>query len=134
MGIIINNLGDIILNITIYAVLFNIIYSMIFAGKNFWISVLIYVVTMIIKLFIMYGSVPIHAFFISIIVYVILGIIIIKLLDEMANDSSKLSCIIWGIIIAYVLDMTLAKILYSIISLAILLLYAYVTTIFIIFT
>ena len=76
MGILFNS--TILLNIVIYAILFNIIYSMLYKVNSFWLNVIIYVVAMEIKLYITYSGefMSCYTLSISLLVYFILGIII----------------------------------------------------------
>lgn len=111
MGILVTNmLGSIV----IYAVLFNIIYSILFSGIRYpkSVSVIAYIIVMEIKLFIDQNRISLLTFFISIVVYLLLGIGIVILLDKMANYKSKKYFVIIGIIIGYIAEVLLAKILF----------------------
>lgn len=118
MGLLIANAKDILINIAVYAILFNIIYSILFSGIKYpkTISIIAYIIVMEIKLFISTTRLTLFTFCILIIVYLILGIIIVKILDEMANYKPKKSFIIIGVILGYVAELLLVKILFMAIS------------------
>ena len=111
MGILVTNMLG---NIVIYAVLFNIIYSILFSGIRYpkSVSVIAYIIVMEIKLFIAPNRISLLTFFISIVVYLLLGIGIVIILDKMANYKSKKYFVIIGIILGYIAEVLLAKILF----------------------
>lgn len=111
MGILVTNILG---NIVIYAVLFNIIYSILFSGIRYpkTASIIAYIVVMEIKLFIAHNRISLLTFFISVIVYLLLGIGIIILLDRIGSYKSKKYFVIIGIILGYIAEILLAKILF----------------------
>lgn len=111
-----NSTENLLINIAIYAVLFNIMYSMIFNGKEFWANVILYVIAMEIKLFITAGEIPISSFFISIAVYVIIGLIIVKIAYTLADHTSRISFVLASIAIGYLLEIMLTTVLYQILN------------------
>ena len=112
---------NILINVAIYAVLFNIMYSMILSGVKYRTNVILYVVIMEIKIFITYGStihvigiMTLYRFFASLVVYTILGLIIVKILDKMVNYHSKIYFVVLSIVIGYLIEFLLGRILYVI--------------------
>ena len=105
-------------NIAIYAILFNIIYSILFSGIRYpkSVSVIAYILVMEIKLFIAHGRISSFTFFTSIVVYLLLGLGIVILLDKIANYKPKKSVVIIGIIIGYLADLLLVRILFVAVS------------------
>lgn len=118
MELLIANAKDILINIAIYAILFNIIYSILFSGIKYpkTASIIAYIIVMEIKLFIAPTRITLFTFFISTIVFLILGIIIVKILDEMANYKKKKSFVIIGVILGYLAELLLVKILFMAVS------------------
>ena len=115
MGILVTNtLG----NIIIYAILFNIIYSILFSGIRYSksTSTIIYIVVMETKLLIAHNRISLLTFFISVIVYLLLGIGIVILLDKIGTYKSKKYFVIVGIILGYIAEVILAKILFIAVS------------------
>ena len=126
MGILFNS--TILLNIVIYAILFNIIYSMLYKVNSFWLNVIIYVVAMEIKLFILYNGefISCYTIFISLLVYFILGIIIIKIMDRVSDYYARLPFVIAGVGIALLTEWILGGILFIIIELIAFIVYLYI--------
>ena len=108
-----NTFGNILINIVVYAVLFNIIYSILFSGIRYpkSASVITYIVVMEIKLFIAQNRISL----ISLIVYLLLGIGIIILFDKIGKYKSKRYFIIMGIIVGYIAELLLARILFIVV-------------------
>ena len=107
---------DILINVAIYAVLFNIIYSMTLRNTNKTTRVIFYIIVMSIKYFILYGGVSFYGFFISIITALIVGLIMIKISDEMVNYHPRFSFVVINVAVAYFLDLLLGRLLYIVIG------------------
>ena len=114
-----NNIWSIILNIVFYAVLFNVIYSSIFSGTRFRTNVIIYIIAMQIKLFITYGSTSFAMTIVSLTVYLIMGLIIVKILYKMADYYTRGVFVVVSIMVAYFMEIVLAKILFFIVGMII---------------
>lgn len=65
-----------------------------------------------IKLFTAPYKITLLTFFISIVVYLILGLIIVKILDKMANYKPRKSFVIIGIIISYLVELLVVRVLF----------------------
>ena len=121
MGLLIANAGNILINIAIYAVLFNIIYKVMFSGIKHpkCVSIVLYIIVMEIKFivaemefFTALGIGALPQFLISIGVYLVLGLAIILILDRMADYKSRKSFVVIGIVMAFVAEILLARILF----------------------
>lgn len=136
MGILVsNNTKEILINVVIYLVLFNIMYSMLLSGAKYRSNVSLYVITMEIKFLITYGStihviaiMSLYRFFASLIVYTILGLIIVKILDEMVNYHSRISFVVLSIALAFAGEFLLGSILYAILDIITLFLIIFLKT------
>lgn len=114
---------EILINAVIYAILSNIMYSLLVSGKGFKTNVILYVITMELKFLIMFGSevygisvMTLYRVITSIIVYTILGLIIVKIQDKMVNYHSRISFVILSIIIGCIIEFLLAGIIFAILD------------------
>lgn len=114
---------EILINAVIYAILSNIMYSLLVSGKSFKTNVILYVITMELKFLIMFGSqvygisvMTLYRVITSIIVYTILGLIIVKIQDKMVNYHSRISFVILSIIIGCIIEFLLAGIIFAILD------------------
>ena len=114
---------EILINVVIYAILSNIMYSLLVSGKSFKTNVILYVITMELKFLIMFGSevygisvMTLYRVITSIIVYTILGLIIVKIQDKMVNYHSRISFVILSIIIGCIIEFLLAGIIFAILD------------------
>ena len=110
---------DILLDIFIYVILFNVIYSMTYKLNRKWINVAIYVAIMEIKWYIVSSNRNFITFYdvlISLLVYTILGIIFVKILDKLADYYPRLPYVIVGIGIAILVEIFVERILFTVIS------------------
>ena len=121
MMVLIASIGNILINIVIYAVLFNIIYRVMFSGIKHpkILSVALYTILMLIKIvitqinyFILHGISAIPQFLIATAVYVVLGFTIVIILDRIANYKSKRYFVVLAIVMAFVAEVLLARILF----------------------
>lgn len=117
MGILVaDSTQNLLIDIVIYAILFNIMYSMIFTGKEFWANVILYVITMEIKLFITSGTMQLSSFFVSIAIYIIIGLIVVKISYKLIDYCSRISFVLASIAIGYLLELMLTRVLYEILA------------------
>ena len=114
---------EILINVVIYAILSNIMYSLLVSGKSFKTNVILYVITMELKFLIMFGSevygisvMTLYRVITSIIVYTILGLMIVKIQDKIVNYHSRISFVILSIIIGCIIEFLLAGIIFAILD------------------
>ena len=113
MGIFFNNITEnFILDIAIYLVIFSVMYYMIFAGKKFGTSLMIYIIGMEIKFFIEHEPLTLTEFIVSFCMYLILGLLIVKISYKMADYYVKSVFVIVGTMVAYILEILLTGILF----------------------
>ena len=79
--------------------------------------VIFYIIVMSIKYFILYGGVSFYGFFISIITALIVGLIMIKISDEMVNYHPRFSFVVINVAVAYFLELILGRVIYIVITL-----------------
>ena len=120
MGLLLNGtLLDSLLDIIIYAILFNVIYSMSYKVNKKWINVAIYVAVMEIKWYVANSDrnfITCYDVLVSLLVYTILGIIFVKILEKLADYYPRLPYVIAGIGIAILAELFVERILFTIIS------------------
>lgn len=107
---------DILIDVAIYAILFNIIYSMTLRDTKKTTRVILYIIVMSIKFFVVYGGISFFAFFISTITALIVGLIMIKISDEMVNYHPRFSFVVINIAVAFFLELLLGRLLYVVIG------------------
>ena len=131
MGIFFNNITEnFILDIAIYLVIFSVMYYMIFAGKKFGASLMIYIIGMEIKFFIEHEPLTLTEFIVSFCMYLILGLLIVKISYKMADYYVKSVFVIVGTMVAYILEILLTGILFIAVGIPIGLLELFIYTIF----
>ena len=131
MGIFFNNITEnFILDIAIYLVIFSVMYYMIFAGKKFGTSLMIYIIGMEIKFFIEHEPLTLTEFIVSFCMYLILGLLIVKISYKMADYYVKSVFVIVGTMVAYILEILLTGILFIAVGIPIGLLELFIYAIF----
>lgn len=103
---------NIVIDIVFYTVLLNIMYSLILSENSYQKNVIVYIIAMELKFFITSNEITLTTVFVSLAVYLILSLIIVKILNNIANYNRKISFIISSMLVCIMAELLLGRILY----------------------